>query len=101
MDDPKTQPLRIERGGPASRSAAFIPVTLTLFAGLGRHLSRSGSESLTLEVEKGLTVGEALCALGVPLEEVKVVFVNHRKVEPGHVLEAGDRVGAFPPVAGG
>jgi len=56
---------------------------------------------MALEVEESLTLGELLQAFRVPLEEVKLVFVNHRATVLERVLAEGDRVGAFPPVAGG
>jgi molybdopterin converting factor small subunit len=42
-----------------------------------------------------------LTALGVPLEEVQLVFVNGTKKEMDTVLTGGERVGVFPPVGGG
>ncbi|HDI61110.1 MAG TPA: MoaD/ThiS family protein [Desulfobacteraceae bacterium] len=49
----------------------------------------------------GTTVGEALAGLKVPGDQVKLVFVNGRKVDLQRVLEDGDRLGVFPPVGGG
>ncbi len=85
--------------GRAPRVPRFVPVSLSLYAGLGRYAPAPGP--LAVEVEDGLTVGELLGALGLPPGEVKLVFVNHRAAEPGHILGSGDRVGAFPLIAGG
>lgn len=85
--------------GRAPRVPRFVPVSLSLYAGLGRYAPSPGA--LTIEVEDGLTVGELLEALGLLPGEAKLLFVNHRAVEPGQVLGSGDRVGAFPLIAGG
>jgi molybdopterin converting factor small subunit len=39
--------------------------------------------------------------LGVPPDEVKIVFVNGVSRRFDHVLADGDRVGIFSPVGGG
>lgn len=54
-----------------------------------------------LEVEPGVTIREILKRLGVPLESVKMIFLNGVHGEGEEVLKEGDRVGVFPPVAGG
>jgi molybdopterin converting factor small subunit len=52
-------------------------------------------------VAPGATVGQILDQLKVPLSQVKLVFVNGRKVDLDQALRDGDRVGVFPPVGGG
>ena len=42
------------------------------------------------------TVGQALAAWGVPLDEVDLVVVNGEPVGPGHRLGPGDRVAVYP-----
>ncbi len=49
----------------------------------------------------GITVRELLEAMKVPLEAVKVVFLNGVQATGDEVLREGDRIGVFPPVAGG
>jgi molybdopterin converting factor small subunit len=39
--------------------------------------------------------------LGLPEDEVKLVFVNALFREPAHMLANSDEVGIFPPVGGG
>jgi molybdopterin converting factor small subunit len=38
--------------------------------------------------------------LGLPQDEIKVIFVNNKKVGLGTVLRDGDQLGLSPPVAG-
>jgi sulfur carrier protein ThiS len=54
-----------------------------------------------VEVAEGLTIQELLRQLKVPLDSVKVVFLNGLHATGEQVLQPGDRVGVFPPVAGG
>ena len=59
-------------------------------------------EALVCELAEGTTVQKFLeKELGVPPGEVKIVFVNGVSRSFDHVLADGDRVGIFPPVAGG
>ena len=88
--------MRIRRSAAAG---AFVTVHLELFAGLGRYLPGPGP--VRLEVDEGVTVRELLDALGVPADEARLIFVNHRAADPAQVLREGDRIGAFPLIAGG
>jgi molybdopterin converting factor small subunit len=46
-------------------------------------------------------VGECLRALQVPADTVKLIFLNGIHAQADQILKEGDRVGVFPPVAGG
>ncbi len=52
-------------------------------------------------VPEGITAGELIQSLGIPLDEVHVIFVNRRARGLEAPLQAGDRVDLFPAVAGG
>ena len=52
-------------------------------------------------IEPGTTVGRLLEALGVPLEKIKLVFVDGRRAPLETPLTGGERLGVFPPVGGG
>jgi sulfur carrier protein ThiS len=75
-----------------------IRVQIRLYANL-KPLEPSSAGSHHLP--SGTSVGEALAALRVPEDQVKLVFVNGRKVDRKQVLQDGDRLGVFPPVGGG
>jgi len=77
-------------------------IEINLYASLAPYApAGDGRAPRFLEVEPGVTIREILKRLGVPLDSVKMVFLNgvHGNVE--EVLKEGDRVGVFPPVAGG
>jgi len=82
-----------------------MKVELNLYASLGRYVpdvqERKGRNSCDVEIESGTTVGALLDQLGVPADAPKVIFLNGTHSERGAVLKEGDRVSAFPPVAGG
>ncbi|MFO7785497.1 MAG: MoaD/ThiS family protein [Thermodesulfobacteriota bacterium] len=73
-----------------------------LFASLGRFAPGGGGTGpFDVELDGDMTVAGLLERLGVPAETVKLVFVNGVHATGETPLEDGDRVGVFPPVAGG
>ncbi len=77
-----------------------MKVEVRLFASLSKYTPEGLGDGET-DVPEGCTAGELLERLGVPADLVKVVFVNGVHAPPERELQAGDRVGIFPPVAGG
>ena len=73
-------------------------VQMKLFASLREY---SPADSENLPVSPGETVRDVLKRLGVPLSDVKLIFINGLKRELSSVLRGGERVGVFPPVGGG
>lgn len=77
-------------------------VNVALFA----HLSSfqpdglGGRHPRALEFPDGATVGDVIASLHLP-DEPRVVFVNGRHAPDDLHLVDGDRLGIFPPVAGG
>ena len=86
-----------------------MKVYAKVFATLVRQVSGldrypEGVRSATLlpvELPDGSTINDLIAALGLPEEQVKVVFVNGRSQAFGHRLAPGDEVGIFPAVGGG
>ena len=80
----------------------MITVHVKLFATLRQYRPGLGlGEALPVELPKGATVGDLVQQLGLPAEEVKIVFVNALFRDMGHALADGDELGIFPPVGGG
>jgi len=73
-------------------------ISIKLFATLNRHTPASGDN---YPVEPGITVRNLLEQLGVPEDEVKLIFINGVKGNLSSPLTGGERVGIFPPVGGG
>lgn len=73
-------------------------LTIKCFASLSRFTPPDADAHA---VEPGLTVAGLIDRLGIPPQEIKLVFVNGTHVEVDAVLRDGDRVGLFPAVGGG
>lgn len=73
-------------------------IGIKLFASLQAF---SPAEASSFPISAGHTVEDVLEALQVPLEAVKLIFVNGVKADLDTVLKNGDRVGVFPAVGGG
>ena len=80
----------------------MINIRVKLFAALCRY-SDNAAPGIPFEMElpEGTTVADLVNQLKLPLEEVKVFFVNGRARPPDWVLNSNDEVGIFPLVAGG
>ena len=79
-----------------------MDITVRLFATLTKHLP-PGSDGRTarLFVPEGTTVGEMLDRLGVPRELTKLLMVDGVHRDADTVLQAGNVLSVFPPIAGG
>lgn len=80
-----------------------MKVDVRLYASLARYLP-VGSDLHTprvLDIEKDTTIIQLLERLKVPLKSVKIIFLNGVHATGDETLNDGDRVGVFPPVAGG
>jgi molybdopterin synthase sulfur carrier subunit len=79
-----------------------MKVELRLYASLSRYLpEKMDGNSCVLEIKPGTSVRKMLEALNIPPEAPKIIFLNGIHARGEEVLKDGDRVGAFPPVAGG
>ncbi len=79
-----------------------MKVELHLYATLRKYLkSKDGEEPHFAEIDDNASVKDLMIAYKVPLDDVKIIFVNgvHARLEL--LLKEGDRVGIFPPVGGG
>lgn len=80
----------------------MMEITVELFATLTRFLPPgTAGKSATLRVPEEATVGQVLEGLGVPGDMPFTTLVNGRHSEADQVLRPGDRLTAFPPLAGG
>lgn len=79
-----------------------MKIELKLFATLARYTPTQIKDSEALfEVPEGYSVADLIQRLEIPDQTVKLVFINGRHAGPQARLQAGDRVGLFPPVGGG
>lgn len=77
-------------------------ITVRLYASLRRFRPDvAAGQGLTLEIPAGQTVAGVLQQLALPDAVPVVAMVNQRVEKLDHVLNDGDTVSVFPPVAGG
>lgn len=77
-------------------------IELNLFASLRRYMPhKDKGNSCSVEIAEGTRISELLEQLKVPTDAVKLVFLNRVHAGGDEILKDGDRVGVFPPVAGG
>ena len=88
---------------------------MKVYAKIFAYLTRSISAAILAQHPEGIRAGTALevelpnnstltdlvTYLGLPQEEIKIIFVNGRARKPDYRLAPGDEVGIFPPIAGG
>lgn len=74
-------------------------VKVNLYASLRSHVG--GVPSVDVEIGPGETVAQVLDSLGVPAEQTRIIFVNHRAAGLSAPLSDGDKVGVFPAIGGG
>lgn len=80
-----------------------MKIELNLYASLARYLPREGGAPVNRiwEVDEDTTILALLDRLQVPMGRVKLIFLNGLHARGDEILRDGDRVGVFPPVAGG
>ncbi len=74
-----------------------MKIKVKLFATL--RIDRFSEE--VFEVESGSTISDIIDVLGLPSEQVSIMFVNGRHAKPDTVLKEGDELAMFPPIGGG
>jgi sulfur carrier protein ThiS len=77
-----------------------MKVNFKCFAQLAKEKVCDYKECTPHELPEGSTVSDLIERLGLPREEIKVIFVNNTIVAAGTLLRNGDNV-ALAPVTGG
>jgi molybdopterin synthase sulfur carrier subunit len=74
-----------------------------LYASLARYLPDDTGRRAPriLDIDEDTTINQLLKHLKVPLKSVKLIFLNGVHAKGDETLSDGDRLGVFPPVAGG
>jgi molybdopterin converting factor small subunit len=75
-----------------------VHIQLKLFAGLAAY---TPSNSDQLPIQPGVSVKEVLQQLAIPSVKAHLIFIDGVKRSLEFPLSGGERVGIFPPVAGG
>ncbi len=75
-----------------------IEIELKLFVTLSKYLPENSDK---YEVHEQMTVEMLILSLEIPMEIVKLIFVNGKREDLSYQIQHEDRVGLFPPVGGG
>ncbi len=73
-------------------------IELKCFATLAKYLPENAAD---YPVEPGETIRSLVEKLGMPVDDVTLMFVNAVRSDLDTGISDGDRVGLFPPVGGG
>ena len=82
------------KGGPKMK------VQLKCFSSLPEKYACDYIDGIEHQVQSGETVEEFVLRIDVSEEDIKLIFVNSKKVDKTYVLNDGDRL-AFAPATGG
>ena len=77
-----------------------MKVNLKCFSSLANSDACDYENSESYQLADGQTVKDLVQHAGIAREDVKIAFVNNRKVDIDTVLADGDRVGLAPAVGG-
>ena len=77
-----------------------MKVNLKCFSKLVNAETCDYKDSTPYELDEGQSVEDLVDRAGIAREDVKIAFVNSRKVELDTVLADGDQVGLAPAVGG-
>jgi molybdopterin converting factor small subunit len=79
-----------------------MKITVKLYAMLTRYRPETPAGTpFIVDIAENSTIQDLLKTLQIPLDETKITFVNNQIQPIDYVLQEGDSVGIFPPVAGG
>jgi len=79
-----------------------MKIEIRLFATLASYAGHGDMDSDgCLSFDGPATIRDAILRLGVPEQDIKLVFLNGVSVSLDSSLKEKDRVGIFPPIGGG
>ncbi len=78
-----------------------MQVKVQVYAILRQYVPDASRGPMVMEIPEGTTVGQLIERLSIPPELARVVFVNGVRQEWDWILQEGDEIGIFPPIAGG
>ena len=74
-------------------------ITVKLYANLREY--SNGEGTISLELAENSSVMDTLKHFKIPENETKIIMVNGIRAKPDTIVQDGDRVAIFPPIAGG
>ena len=85
-----------------SSEESIVQVFLKLYADLMQYMpDKNVDNPWVVDVDEYTTVIGLLKGLNIPLDRVKIIFLNNLHAKGDEALKDQDRLGVFPLVAGG
>jgi molybdopterin synthase sulfur carrier subunit len=79
-----------------------MKIELNLYASLAEYLpDRARGNPNIIELPEGTTVRKLIERLRIPVDTPRIIFLNGSHAPLEAPLNDGDRLGMFPPLAGG
>jgi molybdopterin synthase sulfur carrier subunit len=78
-----------------------VKIELRLYASLRVYMPETNSTTVIVDIGQGTRIRELLEQFKVPANSVKIIFLNGVHAKGDEILKDGDRIGVFPPIAGG
>lgn len=79
-----------------------MKIEVALYATLSQYLPKgSQGHKATMKCADGMTVGEVIDQLGIPMPRPTMILVNGLNADEDTPLKEGDLLALFPPLAGG
>jgi molybdopterin converting factor small subunit len=79
-----------------------MKINLNLYASLAEYLpDRTRGNPNSLELPEGTTIKRLIEQLRIPFDIPRIIFLNGAHAPLETFLKDGDRLGMFPPLAGG
>ena len=79
-----------------------MKINLNLYASLAEYLpDRARGNPNSLELPEGTTIKQLIEQLHIPPDTPRIIFLNGVHAPLEALLNDGDRLGMFPPLAGG
>jgi sulfur-carrier protein len=77
----------------------MLTVTVSVYANLRTYTG--GRPAVEVELPAGATIEMAIQRLGIPLDQTRIIFVDHRTAGLDSVLRGGERIDLFSAIGGG
>ena len=79
-----------------------MKINLNLYAFLTEYLpDKARGNPNVLELPAGTTIKQLIAQLQIPLDTPRIIFLNGAHAPLEALINDGDRLGMFPPLAGG
>ena len=78
-----------------------MKVEVKLFANLNKLLPSKSKNGTVVIVRRGAVVDELLAKLKIPSDMTNVIMINGIQKDKSTILNEGDIVSVYPPIAGG